>query len=107
MNLVLINGYPYPFPDGLPETEQEEISQAAAGVQLVLEGVTHFEWLHTVTVEFKDLLSFTNAKAATGWKDWSTTELVLEATTSAADGYGHPAIVVNDVAYCGFILEGE
>jgi hypothetical protein len=101
MNLILINGYPYPYPADAPD--DDSLMQPNGPV---IRGVKHFEWLHTVTVEFEDLQSFTNAKAATGWKDWGTKGLVLEATTSAADGYGHPAIVVNDVAYCGFILEG-
>lgn len=105
MRLRLTNGYPYPYPQGLSEAEQEAISEAAASKQLVLDDVVHFEWLHTVTVEFAPLHALNRAIEATGWKSWNGA-WVLEAPTSLADGYGHPAIIVGDRAYCGFILEG-
>jgi len=105
MKLRLINGYPYPFPSHLPEDEQEAISTEAPGVQLTLEGVTHFEWMHTVTVEFDLWGHYCEAREKTGWKRWS--DSVLEAPTSAGDGYGHPAIIVGNMAYCGFILEND
>lgn len=104
MNLILSNGYPYPYPDGLTEAQQEEISMAAPAYRLVIEGVTHFEQKYTTTVQFRDADSYLTAQAITGWGAWSDLELVLEAPTSAADGYDYPAIIVGRVAYCGHQL---
>jgi len=107
MRLRLINGYPYPYPTGLSEAEQEALSEAAAGEDLLLECVVHFEWLHTVTVEFDNVLSLLEAQGKTNWTVWGTgAGPVLQAPQSAADGYNHPAIIAGDKAYCGFILEG-
>ncbi|HRO59376.1 MAG TPA: hypothetical protein PKZ27_02990 [Rhodocyclaceae bacterium] len=106
MRLRLTNGYPYPYPEGLSSEEQEAISEAAGSKQLVLDGVVHFEWLHTVTVEFALLHALDRAIETTGWKSWNGA-WVLEAPVSAADGYGHPAIIAGDTAYCGFILENK
>lgn len=101
-DLTLQNGYPSPYPEGLSEEEQEEISENV--VSLVIPGVVNFEWLHTVTVEFADQASYDAAKALTGWTVWDEKSLVLEAQTSAAEGYAHPAILAGDKAYCGFML---
>lgn len=103
MRLRLINGYPYPFPEGLPPEEEARIFDASRSRTLEIDGVTHFEWLHTVTVEFENWGSYVAAANLTGWKEWSF--LTLEAQTSSGDGYDHPAIVVGNTAYCGFILE--
>lgn len=100
MNLILSNGYPYPYPDKLTEKEQEELSMAAPAYRLVIEGVTHFEQKHTTTVEFRDADSYQTAQAITGWAAWSDLKLILEAPTSADDGYDYPAIIVGKVAYC-------
>lgn len=102
MKLLLTNGYPYPWPDDF-DSEKKEYDARDYEVQLA--GVTHFEWLHTVTVEFSTIEACEEAKAKTGWADWSS--YVLEAGTSAKDGYDHPAIIVGDKAYCGFILLGD
>lgn len=102
MKLILSNGYPYPYPEGLTEAQQEELSQAAPAYRLVIEGVVHFEQKDTTTVEFRDMDAFQTAKAITGWALWSG--VILEAPTSAADGYNYPAIVVGNVAYCGWQL---
>lgn len=104
MRLTLQNGYPYPYPTGISEAEAEDIADNLATLEL--HGVTHFEWLHTVTVEFDNVLSVLEAQAKTGWKTWDN-GLVLEAPQSAADGYGHPAIIARDTAYCGFILQED
>lgn len=107
MKLTLQNGYPYPFPTDLTQAQDDEIAGEAGGIYLEIHGVTSFQWLHTVTVEF-DLLAFEVAKAQTGWKEWgSDYPHVLEAKTSAEDGYAHPAIIVGDKAYCGFMLHAE
>lgn len=103
MKLHLTRGYPYPFPDHRPPEEQETINEGSASRSLTIEGVTHFEWVHTVTVEFDTWGSANAAQSLTGWKSWSYR--VLEAQTSSGDGYDHPAIVVGNTAYCGFILE--
>lgn len=105
MKLILQNGYPYPYPTGLSEAEGEAINEGARSRTLTLSGVTHVQWLHTVTVEFADATAFEDARRLTGWQQWSP--LVLEAPTSADEGYDHPAIIVTDVAYCGFVLTDE
>lgn len=99
MQLLLTNGYPYPFPKGF---DAEEEGYDARDYEVQLAGVTHFEWLHTVTVEFSTIEACEEAKAKTGWADWSF--CVLEAITSVEDGYDHPALIAGDKAYCGFIL---
>lgn len=105
MKLVLQNGYPYPYPEGLSEAESDVIAGRAGGAELVLSGVTHVQWLHTVTVEFADSTAFEDARRLTGWTQWSP--LVLEAPTCADEGYDHPAIITGSVAYCGFVLTDE
>ena len=102
MKLTLTNAYPYPYPDGLSEEEQEAITHDSCNHDLVIEGVYSFQWLHTVTVEFRYMDHYYAMMDKLGWKEWSFR--VLEAPTSAGDGYDHPAIIVKDKAYCGFIL---
>lgn len=104
MNLILSNGYPYPYPDGLTEAQQEELSMAAPAYRLVIAGVVHFEQKYTTTIEFIDHDAYRAAQAITGWAAWGDHQLVLEAPTSAADGYDYPAIVVGKHAYCGYQL---
>jgi hypothetical protein len=100
MQLTLQNGYPYPYPLGA--ALDDALADAAAGKWLVLKGVAHFQWLHTVTVEFEDHAALLAAEQITGWERWGP--LVLEAKTSSEDGYDHPAIVTHNTAYCGFML---
>lgn len=95
MNLNLGNGYPYPATELPDDYDSRSFS-------LEIEGVVHFEWRHTLTIEFDSLASFEKAKDQTGWKEWSP--LVLEATYSDEDGYSHPAIITKDMAYCGLML---
>ena len=102
MKLTLTNAYPYPYPEGLTEAEQEAITERCGDFNLEINGVVHFQWLHTVTVEFHYINDCNAAEKLYGWKPWSFR--VLEAPTSSADGYDHPAIIVKDKAYCGFIL---
>lgn len=108
MKLRLINGYPSPWPE-TPDYD-ERFALAASSVKLELEGVVHFEWLHTVTVEFADPDSYEKALSLTGWQPWGD-GLVLEAASSAEEGYRHPAIICSvpyedhpRTAYCGFML---
>lgn len=102
MRLILRNGYPYPYPKNASEAEHETHISNAAGIMLDIPGVVHFEWLHSVTVEFVDDEAFDHAQRITGWKTWDYR--VLEAQTSAADGYQHPAIIAANCAFCGFNL---
>lgn len=104
MKLILRNGYPFPYPSGLSEQQQEAIADAASGNRLELASVIHFEWLHELTIEFASEAAFCAAQAVTGWNAWPSDDYILVAKTSAEDGYGHPAIVAGDMAYCGFIL---
>jgi len=103
MNLILRNCYPYPYPQDATEAEQEAISDEAGAGELVLADVIHFEWLHTVTVEFATFDAWAAAQQATGWKSWDT-PLTLEAPTSGPEGYEHPAIIAAGKAWCGFGL---
>jgi hypothetical protein len=105
MRLILQNGYPFPYPTGLSEAESDKISDAAMGKTFEINGIHHFEMKHTLTVEFVDQESYEISQELTGWKRWC--DHTLEATTSGPDGYGHPAIIVKDTAYCGFILKEE
>lgn len=104
MRLTLQNGYPYPCPEGF-DSEAEGYDPRDYSVEIP--GVIHFEWLHTVTVQFADRTTFNAAKEVLGWDVWSDSERILEAPTSADDGYNHPAIIVKDKAYCGFILRRD
>lgn len=112
MKLILQNGYPSPWPKETEDEEGEGYAAAAPGVTLVIEGVVHFEWKYTITVEFRDPESYKKAKSLTGWTNWEG--LTLEAHVNALEGYGHPAIVAAvpyeqfpSTAYCGFILAGD
>lgn len=100
MKLILQNGYPYPYPLNATEEEQEKLSMAAPGNRLEIEGVCFLQWLHTMTVELSTFEHYEEAKRLTDWEHWCHN--VLEAPTSAADGYDHPAILVGGMAYCGF-----
>ena len=104
MNLLLQNGYPYPYPEGFdPEHENYDCRNFA----VELEGVAHFEWKYELTIEFRDQEAYDVARELTGWSVWDASEFILSATTSAEDGYQHPAIIVCDKAYCGFILVAD
>lgn len=107
MKLILLNGYPYPYPQNLTEYDQEDLANAASGNTLEISGIVHFEWLHTVTVEFESYEVMHSAQTLTGWERWSPDMPILEAFTSIADGYDHPAILANGMAYCGFILKED
>ncbi len=100
MELHLQNGYPSPYPEGLSEAEQEQISENVTGA--VVYGVVNFQWLHTITIEFADQEAYDRAKNVYGWEPYG--RLVLEATPSPEEGYAHPAIKAGDKAYCGFML---
>lgn len=102
MQLRLTKGFPYPFPSGLTQEQEDLIAYDADNIFLILDDVTLFEWVHTVTIEFASPEAFQKAQLQTGWKTWCAN--VLEAPTSAEDGYNHPAIISGDRAYCGFLL---
>jgi hypothetical protein len=99
MKLLLQNGYPYPFPEGF---DVEAEGYDSREFQVILHQVVQFEWKYCLTIEFSDFTAASFAQAATGWKSWAP--VILEATISVADGYDHPAIIVGDKAYCGFIV---
>lgn len=104
MKLILTNGYPHPYPPNLTEAEADEIADNAQGEVRVIDGVVHFEWKYDVTVEFATVQIAYMYQQELGWKRWGNDPLILEAPTSAADGYDHPAIIADGIAYCGFIL---
>jgi len=100
MKLILQNGYPYPCPaEGTPDDYD------ARDYELILDDVCHFEWKHTVTVEFKSHDAAHAARELTSWRWWDNDGLILEAAIDEQDGYAHPAICTKDMAYCGFILK--
>ncbi len=101
MKLILQNGYPYPY--NLSKMDAEVYDCRAFTCEL--EGVVHFEWKYILTVEFENESAFRLAWSCTGWERFGD-GLILEANLSIEDGYDHPAIVVYDKAYCGFILIG-
>lgn len=112
MKLILMNGYPWP--EQYSEGAKRAFSKRAGEICLELHGVVHFEWLHSVTVEFKDQESFDKAQALTGWKRWDSPKFILEAKTSSVEGFGHPAVIADvlyclqpKTAYCGFMLLEE
>lgn len=114
MNLTLQNGYPSPWPKDLPEPELDSFSEDAPGVQLTLKGVTHLQWLYTLTVEFENATAAKAAQVLTGWTYWEGSETTLEALTSSEEGYAHPAIVaavpygnLPNTAFCGYFLARE
>lgn len=104
MKLILEAPYPYPLPDDY-DSDKWLYSHDAA-LTLELDNVVHFEWKHTITVEFDTYQHMREAQELTGWPKWGDPDYhILEAPTSVEDGYyGHSAILVKDRAYCGFIL---
>lgn len=102
MRLILQNGYPHPYPERLSDAAMIALAEDASNHTLILDGVTHLQWLHTFTVEFDAATTFAEAQRATGWRQWAPR--VLEAPVSAADGLAHPAIVAAERAYGGFIV---
>lgn len=104
MKLILLNGYPFPCPEGF---DPEATGYDCRAFELTLVGVRHFEWKHELTIEFDSRSAYDAALAVTNWEEWDRGEMILSASVSAPDGYGHPAIVVCDRAYCGFILIPE
>lgn len=107
MQLILTNGYPFPYPEGLTEYQTDAIALDAQERRLVLEGVKAFETKYTVTVEFVDAAAYHKAREATGWADWDGEGLILEAPASAKDGYDFPAIVAGGFAWCGIFLASD
>ena len=98
MRLSLENGYPYPLPDGFDSDTYDSRSHS-----VLIEDVCHFEWRHTLTIEFDTVEACERIEQLSGcWTPWS--HKVLEAVIDVNDGYEHPAIVFGDKAYCGFVL---
>ena len=102
MKLILSNGYPSPMPTHLTEVELDNIIDDAPGVILELDGVVHYEWKHTLTIEFESRAAFHQAVNLTGWDEYAP--LILDAETDPDEGYEHPAIIADGIAYCGFIV---
>jgi hypothetical protein len=110
MKLILTNRYPFPYPENISEEHGDRLSNEATEYDLTIDGVIHFQWLHTLTVEFADEGAMAEAKERTGWEVWGSDpkRFILEAKTSRQDGYdNHPAIVVRNEAWCGAILKSD
>lgn len=105
MSLILQNGYPYPYPEGITDEQADQYADEAMSHTLEIHGVKCFEWKHELTIEFVDYESFCRALDVTGWAHYD--HIVLSAPYSAKDGYNHPAIIVGDKAYCGFIVSSK
>lgn len=100
MKLILQNGYPYPLP---PDFDSDQYDARSHHIEI--DGVIHFEWKHTLTVEFETDIRASRVHLHSEWEVWNHN--TLEARISVADGYNHPAIIYGDKAYCGFILVPE
>ena len=108
MKLILSHGYPFPYPNDISAGDAGAIGEGAAGIRFTLEGVTSVQFMHTVTVEFKDKQSCQKAQKATGWSEWSP--LVLEAwfvggaVAPSPGGYGSGVeLIVPALAYDGIV----
>jgi hypothetical protein len=110
MHLTLTNGYPFPYPSDVRAADVDRFAKEASGNVLHVEAVIGFEWKYTLTIEFANTdvgRASRDRMLALGWCNWGPPgALVLEAPTSAPDGYGHPAIIAGAFAYCGFIVSG-
>jgi len=105
-DLVLGDGYPFPYPPGISEEEQDRIAGDMDVEALRLHGVVSVEWRFTITVAFDSIETFEAARTATGWDRWGDHALTLEAQTSVPDGRDlHAAIIVGDKAYCRLSVE--
>ena len=62
MRLTLQNGYPYPLPPGF-DFDAHNPHMHFVG----FDGVRHFEWLHTLTIEFVVGSDFECAANPTHW----------------------------------------
>jgi len=104
MKLRLINGYPHPMPAGFDSDRHNPHEH-----WVEFEDVRHFEWLHTLTIEFTGAEPARLAIERSGgaWTWWDDSIFAVEAETNDGEGYGHPAIIYNGKAYCGFLLRGE
>ncbi|MCL8382078.1 hypothetical protein [Xanthobacter aminoxidans] len=104
-DFVLGNGYPHPYPEGLSEEQQEEISGNLAVEDLRLKGVGSVEWRFEMTIQFVDRASYDDAKAATDWEPYDDRALILSVNLKGPEGRGEmPAIIVRDKAYCRWML---
>lgn len=108
MKLILSHGYPFPYPNDIDAGDADLIDEAAAGERFTLEGVTTVQFMHTVTVAFKNEEAFEAAQKATGWMEWSP--LVLEAgfvggvVVPSPGGYGSGVeLIVPALAYDGIV----
>ncbi len=107
--LRLTNGYPHPYDLDADSEQVDQWAEEAGGNARIVSGVVHFQWLHTVTVEFA---SVRDAEAAVArfpeWTQYGRAEdLILEIPQDADEGYAHPALIAGGMAWCGFILEPE
>lgn len=99
MKLLLESGYPHPLPEGFDVDAYD-----ASENQVFIEGVRHFEWRRTLTLEFADWQTCQRAQEASGyWRPYGFGPQ-LEAVVSDANCYWHPSIVYGDKAYRGFAL---
>ncbi|MFG1227126.1 hypothetical protein [Xanthobacter wiegelii] len=104
-DLILGDGYPYPYPEGLTEQEQDDLAASLAVEDMRLKGVVSVEWRFELTIEFVDRESYDAAKATTGWEAWDEGALLLSATLEGREGRGDiPALIVGDKAYCRWMI---
>jgi hypothetical protein len=106
MKLILINGYPHPYPEQLGIKERTELTLAAQRETLAIEGVKNFLWeKHYPSVELVDKIAFEKAIVLTGWEPEDTPEgLTLIANVDLTSSINMPPIVVRQKAYHGFFV---
>jgi hypothetical protein len=108
MHLLLRNRYPFPYPQNLPTSENDQICDAANKHWLRIDGIVGIEWLHDLSIEFEGLGPMLGAQQITGWKRAGNYGYHLHAQTSRNEGYdNHPAIITKQFAWCGFMLVKE
>jgi hypothetical protein len=105
-DFILGDGYPFPYPEGLTEQEQDDLAAGLAVEDLRLKGVASVEWRFELTIQFVDRASYDAAKAATGWEAWDEAALILSASLEGREGRGDmPALIIRDKAYCRWMLD--
>lgn len=79
MRLTLQNGYPYPLPPGFDFDAHNPHMHWVS-----FDGVRHFEWLHTLTIEFDTQEGARQAIESSGgaWTWWA--DAILAALSTAA-----------------------
>lgn len=105
MILVLSQGYPFPYPEGLTQEQVDELAESAPHHTIELPDVKSVEMKFEFTVEFNSQEAAALMALVTGWE--FCTPSILLAQTSNKDGYDFPAVIVRNRAFCGIFLKDD